>query len=51
MALEARRVMKNRWGKQIAELLSADLIRWCHDRLQPANRWLPFADEATAQFV
>jgi oxygen-independent coproporphyrinogen-3 oxidase len=44
-------LVKGRWDKQIAELLSADLVQWSHDRLQPTKRGILFADEVAAQFV
>jgi oxygen-independent coproporphyrinogen-3 oxidase len=44
-------LVKGRWDKEIAELLSADLVQWSHDRLQPTKRGILFADEVAAQFV
>jgi oxygen-independent coproporphyrinogen-3 oxidase len=44
-------LVKGRWDKQIAELLSADLVQWSHGRLQPTKRGILFADEVAAEFV
>jgi len=44
-------LVKGRWDKQIAELLSADLVQWSHDRLQPTKRGILFADEVASRFV
>ncbi len=44
-------LVKGRWDKQIAELLSADLVQWSHDRLQPTKRGILFADEVATEFV
>jgi oxygen-independent coproporphyrinogen III oxidase len=44
-------LVKGRWDKEIAELLSAELVHWQNDRLQPTPRGILFADEVAAQFV
>jgi oxygen-independent coproporphyrinogen-3 oxidase len=44
-------LLRGRWDKQVAELLSADLVQWSHDRLQPTKRGILFADEVASQFV
>ena len=44
-------LLRGRWDKQVAELLSADLVQWSHDRLQPTKRGILFADEVAARFV
>jgi oxygen-independent coproporphyrinogen III oxidase len=44
-------LVKGRWDKQIAELLSAELVHWRNNRLQPTPRGILFADEVAAQFV
>ncbi|HVM62804.1 MAG TPA: radical SAM family heme chaperone HemW [Verrucomicrobiae bacterium] len=44
-------LLRGRWEKQIAELLSADLVEWSHDRLQPTKRGILFADEVASRFV
>jgi oxygen-independent coproporphyrinogen-3 oxidase len=44
-------LVKGRWDKQIAELLSADLVQWSHGHLQPTKRGILFADEVAAEFV
>jgi oxygen-independent coproporphyrinogen-3 oxidase len=44
-------LVRGRWDKQIAELLSADLVRWRNGRLQPTKRGILFADEVAAEFV
>jgi len=44
-------LLRGRWDKQIAELLSADLVQWSHDRLQPTKRGILFADEVASRFV
>jgi hypothetical protein len=43
--------LRGRWDKQVAELLSADLVQWSHDRLQPTKRGILFADEVAAEFM
>jgi oxygen-independent coproporphyrinogen-3 oxidase len=44
-------LLRGRWDKQVAELLSADLVQWSHDRLQPTKRGILFADEVASYFV
>ncbi|MGO9526258.1 MAG: radical SAM family heme chaperone HemW [Verrucomicrobiia bacterium] len=44
-------LLRGRWDKQVAELLSADLVQWSHDRLQPTKRGILFADEVASQFM
>jgi oxygen-independent coproporphyrinogen-3 oxidase len=44
-------LVKGRWDKQIAGLLSAELVHWRDDRLQPTKRGILFADEVAAEFV
>jgi oxygen-independent coproporphyrinogen III oxidase len=44
-------LVKGRWDKQITELLSAELVHWRNDRLQPTKRGILFADEVAAEFV
>jgi len=38
-------LVRGRWDKQIAELLSAELVQWRNGRLQPTRRGILFADE------
>ena len=44
-------LVRGRWDKEIAELLSAELVQWRHGRLAPTKRGILFADEVAAQFV
>jgi oxygen-independent coproporphyrinogen-3 oxidase len=44
-------LLGGRWDKQVAELLSADLVEWSHGRLQPTRRGILFADEVASYFV
>ena len=44
-------LVRGRWDKQIAELLSAELVQWRNNRLQPTKRGILFADEVAAAFV
>ncbi len=44
-------LVRGRWDKQVAELLSADLVQWSHGRLQPTKRGILFADEVASYFV
>ncbi len=44
-------LVRGRWDKQIAELLSAELVQWRDGRLQPTRRGILFADEIAAEFV
>jgi oxygen-independent coproporphyrinogen-3 oxidase len=44
-------LVRKRWDKQVAELLSAELVQWRNNRLQPTKRGILFADEIAAHFV
>jgi oxygen-independent coproporphyrinogen-3 oxidase len=44
-------LVRGRWDKEIAELLSAELVQWRNGRLTPTRRGILFADEVAAQFV
>jgi oxygen-independent coproporphyrinogen-3 oxidase len=44
-------VVRGRWDRQVAELLSAGLVRWRGKRLQPTRRGMLFADTVAAEFV
>jgi oxygen-independent coproporphyrinogen-3 oxidase len=44
-------LVRGRWDKEIAELLSAELVQWREGRLRPTKRGLLFADEVAAEFV
>jgi oxygen-independent coproporphyrinogen III oxidase len=44
-------LLEGRWEKEIAELLSAELVQWRNGRLKPTPRGILFADEVAAQFV
>jgi oxygen-independent coproporphyrinogen-3 oxidase len=44
-------LVRGRWDKQIAELLSAELVQWRGGRLRPTKRGILFADEVAAEFV
>ena len=44
-------LVRGRWEKEIAELLSAELVQWHNGRLQPTPRGILFADEVATQFV
>jgi coproporphyrinogen III oxidase-like Fe-S oxidoreductase len=44
-------LLQGRWEKEIAELLSAELVQWRNDRLAPTPRGILFADEVAARFV
>ena len=44
-------LLRGRWDKQIAELLSAELVHWRDGRLQPTPRGILFADEVASEFV
>ncbi len=44
-------LVRGRWDKQIAELLSAELVHWRQNRLAPTKRGLLFADQIAAEFV
>jgi oxygen-independent coproporphyrinogen-3 oxidase len=43
--------VRGRWDKQIARLLSAELVQWCGERLAPTHRGILFADEIAAEFM
>ncbi len=45
------KLVRGRWDKEIAELLSAELVQWRNGRLTPTARGILFADEVAAQFV
>ena len=44
-------LVRGRWDKQIAELLSAELVQWRNNRLAPTKRGILFADQIAAEFV
>ena len=44
-------LVRGRWDKQIAELLSAELVQWRNGRLAPTARGILFADEIASAFV
>ncbi len=44
-------LVRGRWDKQIAELLSAELVQWRDGRLKPTKRGILFADAVAAEFV
>ncbi len=44
-------LVRGRWDKQIAELLSAELVQWRDGRLAPTRRGLLFADEVASALV
>jgi len=44
-------LVRGRWDKQIAGLLSAELVQWRNGRLAPTKRGLLFADEVAAEFL
>jgi oxygen-independent coproporphyrinogen-3 oxidase len=44
-------LVRGRWDKEIAELLSAELVEWKNGRLSPTPRGILFADEVAAEFV
>ena len=44
-------LVRGRWDKQIAELLSAELVQWRNGRLAPTKRGILFAGEIAAEFV
>jgi oxygen-independent coproporphyrinogen-3 oxidase len=44
-------LVRGRWDRQIAELLSAELVQWRNGRLQPTRRGILFADTVAAEFV
>jgi oxygen-independent coproporphyrinogen-3 oxidase len=45
------KLLRGRWEKEIAELLSAELVQWRNGRLRPTPRGILFADEIATQFV
>ena len=44
-------LVRGRWDKEIAELLSAELVEWRNGRLAPTCRGILFADEVASTFV
>jgi oxygen-independent coproporphyrinogen III oxidase len=44
-------LLRGRWDKEVAELLSAGLVQWRDSRLAPTTRGILFADEVAAEFV
>jgi oxygen-independent coproporphyrinogen-3 oxidase len=44
-------LVRGRWDKEIAELLSAELVQWRNGRLTPTKRGILFADAVAAEFV
>ena len=44
-------LLQGRWEREVAELLSAELVQWRNGRLKPTSRGILFADEVAAQFV
>jgi len=44
-------LVQGRWDKEIAELLSAELVQWCNGRLTPTKRGILFADAVAAEFL
>jgi oxygen-independent coproporphyrinogen-3 oxidase len=44
-------LVRGRWDKEVAELLSAQLVQWRDGRLAPTYRGILFADEIAAEFV
>ena len=44
-------LVRGHWDKEIAELLSAELVQWRNGRLAPTRRGILFADEVSAEFV
>jgi len=44
-------LVRGRWDKEIAVLLSAGLAQWRDGRLQPTRRGILFADEVAAEFL
>jgi oxygen-independent coproporphyrinogen-3 oxidase len=43
--------VRGRWDREIAQLLSAELVQWRNGRLAPTKRGILFADEIAASFV
>jgi oxygen-independent coproporphyrinogen-3 oxidase len=44
-------LVRGRWNKEIAELLSVELVQWRDGRLKPTKRGILFADTVAAEFV
>ena len=44
-------LIQDRWGREISELLSAELVQWRDGRLQPTRRGILFADTVATEFV
>jgi len=44
-------LLHGRWDREIAGLLSADLVQWRDGRLAPTARGILFADEVAAEFI
>jgi oxygen-independent coproporphyrinogen-3 oxidase len=44
-------LVNGRWDKEIAGLLSAELVQWRNGRLTPTRRGILFADEVAAEFL
>ena len=44
-------LVQGRWDKEIARLLSAELVQWRNGRLTPTRRGILFADEVASEFV
>jgi oxygen-independent coproporphyrinogen-3 oxidase len=44
-------LVRGRWDKQIAELLSAELVQWRDGHLAPTHRGILFADQIAAEFM
>ena len=44
-------LVRGRWDKEIAGLLTAGLVEWYAERLRPTRRGLLFADAIAAEFV
>ncbi len=44
-------LVEGRWDREVAELLSAELVQWRNNRLQPTRRGILFADQVGSEFV
>jgi len=44
-------LVQGRWDKEIAGLLSAELVQWRNGRLQPTRLGILFADEVASEFL
>lgn len=44
-------LVRGRWDKQVAELLSEELVEWKNGRLSPTTRGILFADAVAATFI